>query len=203
MPGPAISAQELNTIKNTIAGLKDVTYLVCSGSLPPGAPTNFLGQVADIAKAGAIKFVVDTSAQPLKDALEKGVYLLKPNLSELCFLVGKEYLEVSEIDEAAQKVLGTGLCEVLIISMGPGGAKLVTKKEIIHIAAPVVKKQSTVGAGDSMVAGIIWMLDQGKELKEAVQFGIACGTAATINKGTQLFKKEDALRFYDWIKNNS
>lgn len=202
MPGPTINALELNTIKNVIAGLKNVSFLVCSGSLPPGAPDDFLGQVADIAKASAIKFVVDTSGQPLKDALQKGVYLLKPNLSELCFLVGKDYLEVSEIDEAAQKVLETGLCEVLIISMGPGGAKVVTRSEIIHIAAPVVKKQSTVGAGDSMVAGTIWMLDQGKNLKEAVQFGIACGTAATINKGTRLFKKDDALRFYQWIKNN-
>ncbi len=203
MPGPAISTLELNIIKTVISDLKDVSYLVCSGSLPPGAPDNFLGQVADIAKANEIKFVVDTSGQALKNALAKGVYLLKPNLSELCFLVGKDYLEVSEIDEAAQKVLGTGLCEVLIISMGPGGAKLVTKNEIIHIAAPVVKKQSTVGAGDSMVAGVVWMLDQGKNLKEAVQFGIACGTAATINKGTQLFKKEDAFRFFNWIRDHS
>ena len=202
MPGPALSTQELNSIKEVISNLKDVSFLVCSGSLPPGAPDDFLGQIADIATARSIKFVVDTSGQPLKDALQKGVYLLKPNLSELCFLVGKNYLEVSEINEAAQKVLDTGLCEVLVVSMGPAGAKLVTKKEIIHINAPVVKKQSTVGAGDSMVAGIIWMLDQGKNLKEAVQFGIACGTAATINKGTQLFKKEDALRFFQWIKHN-
>ena len=54
-----------------------------------------------------------------------------------------------------------------------------------------------------MVAGIVWMLEQNKSLAEAVQFGIACGTAATINKGSQLFKREDALRFYEWIARHS
>jgi 6-phosphofructokinase 2 len=69
-----------------------------------------------------------------------------------------------------------------------------------HVSSPTVKKQSTVGAGDSMVAGMIWMLSQGKSLKETVQFGVACGTAATMNAGTRLFKKEDVHRLYEWIR---
>jgi 6-phosphofructokinase 2 len=67
------------------------------------------------------------------------------------------------------------------------------------VPTPTVKKQSTVGAGDSMVAGMVWMLEQGRSLSETVRFGVACGTAATMNPGTQLFKKEDVYRLYDWI----
>jgi 6-phosphofructokinase 2 len=107
---------------------------------------------------------------------------------------------VSEIDDAAKEVIGKGGCEVLVVSMGPTGAILVTKDEVKEFRAPAVRKQTTVGAGDSMVAGIVWMLEQGKSLSDAVQFGIACGTAATINKGTQLFLKADAMRFYEWMR---
>jgi 6-phosphofructokinase 2 len=50
-----------------------------------------------------------------------------------------------------------------------------------------------------MVAGMVWMLEQGRSISETVRFGVACGTAATMNPGTQLFKKEDVYRLYDWI----
>ena len=129
----------------------------------------------------------------------KGVYLIKPNLSELCFLVGKKYLEPDEVDDAAYVIMNKGYCEAIVVSMGPAGAMLVTKKTRNKYFAPTVKKKSTVGAGDSMIAGIVYMLHNHKSLEEAVQFGIACGTATTINKGTQLFKKDDAFKFYDWM----
>ena len=123
-------------------------------------------------------------AKGAQAALEKGVYLLKPNLSELCSLVGKEYLEMSEIEDAALDIIRSGKCEVLVVSMGPSGAMLVTKNEVKQYRAPVVKKLSTVGAGDSMVAGIVWKIEQGFPLTEAVRFGIACGTAATASAPT-------------------
>ncbi|HEX8313747.1 MAG TPA: 1-phosphofructokinase family hexose kinase, partial [Flavisolibacter sp.] len=174
MPGDGLTGEEINRIKNTIREMKDVSFLICSGSLPPGVPDDFLAEIADIAKQRGIKLIVDTSGTPLKAALQKGVFLAKPNLTELCALAGKEYLDVSEIDEVAKEVIGRGSCEVLVVSMGPTGAMLVTKDDVKEFRAPAAKKQTTVGAGDSMVAGIVWMLEQGKSLHEAVQFGIAC-----------------------------
>jgi 6-phosphofructokinase 2 len=69
-----------------------------------------------------------------------------------------------------------------------------------HIPAPPVQKRSTVGAGDSMVAGMVWGLSQGKTAREMAQLGVACGSAATLNQGTELFVKEDVLRLLDWIQ---
>ena len=80
---------------------------------------------------------------------------------------------------------------------------LVTANEQERIPAPVVKKLSTVGAGDSMLGGMAWMLEQGATLKEVVRFGVACGTAATMNTGSQLFKKENVLEIYKWIDEHS
>jgi 6-phosphofructokinase 2 len=203
MPGASLSEDELQTIKSTIESRSDISFLVCSGSLPKGVAGTYLGEIAHIARRKNIKFVIDTSGAPLKAAMEKGVYLVKPNLTELCSLVGKDYLQPAEIDEAAKEVIRSGRCEVLVVSMGPTGAMLVTENEVRKFKAPVVKKQTTVGAGDSMVAGVVYSLEQGKSLEEAIQFGIACGTAATINKGTQLFSREDVDKLYDWmLKNN-
>ncbi|HEY8893362.1 MAG TPA: PfkB family carbohydrate kinase, partial [Niastella sp.] len=143
--------------------------------------------------------IIDTSGAPLQLAAQEGVYLLKPNLSELCALAGTNYLELNEVNDAALEVIKRGRCEVMLVSMGPAGALLVTRNGCEYVPAPAVKKQSTVGAGDSMVAGITWMLSQGKPLREAARFGVACGTAATMNPGTQLFKKDDVYRVYNWI----
>lgn len=202
MPGATVTSEEINAIRQAVKDLHDVTYLVSSGSLPAGMPASFLAEIAAIAKEQGIKFIVDTSGEPLKLALEKGVYLIKPNLTELCFLVGKNYLELTEINDAVDQVMQSGNCEVMVVSMGPAGAMLATKEIRKRFAAPMVKKQSTVGAGDSMLAGLLWMLEHGYSLEEAVQYGIACGTAATINTERHLFEKKDADKFYNWMINS-
>lgn len=200
MPGPTLDGNELERISQTIDAVHNVEFLVFSGSLPPGVTPEFIGRLAATAKAKGIKFIADTSGEPLKAVLQAGAYLLKPNLTELCSLAGKEYLEPAQIENTARDILAASRCEALVVSMGPSGALLVTRQHTQMFAAPTVKKVSTVGAGDSMVAGTVWMLQEGKMLEEAVAFGVACGTAATVNSGTQLFRKEDALRFYEWMK---
>lgn len=200
VPGPSLDGNELIQIKSVISNLKDASFLVCSGSLPPGVPDDYLSEIAAIAKQKGIKFIVDTSGAPLQKTLSQGVFLIKPNMSELNFLAGTKYLEANEVEQAAEKIISQGQCQVIVISMGPSGAMLVTKDVKKRFPAPMVKKQSTVGAGDSMLAGIIWMLKKNESMEDAVRFGIACGTAASVNKGTCLFKKEDAFHFYKWIK---
>jgi 6-phosphofructokinase 2 len=200
MPGAALSEQEAHACIELLQQLQPApSFIVASGSLPPGLPENFFGQLAAIAKKLNAKYIIDTSGKPLQLAAKEGVYLLKPNLSELCSLVGKQHLELNEVDDAAMEVIREGRCEVMVVSMGPSGALLVTKDSCEHVPTPTVKKQSTVGAGDSMVAGMVWKLSQGRSLRETVHFGVACGTAATMNPGTQLFKKEDADRLHKWI----
>ena len=204
MPGAELSQEEANACLQALQQLPHKpTMIVASGSLPPGIPDDFFGQLATVANKLGARFIVDTSGKPLLLAAKQGVYLLKPNMSELCSLVGKEFLELDEVDDAAREVIDKGECEVMVVSMGPAGAMWVTKDAQEQVPAPVVKKQSTVGAGDSMVAGIVWMLQEGKPLQEAIRFGVACGTAATMNAGTQLFKKSDVLRLYEWIKKQS
>ncbi len=201
LPGETLTAEE---VENCFMAIRDLDptpqYVVASGSLPPGVGEDFFQRLALLCKTMGAKFIVDSSGTPLRLAVQEGVYLLKPNLSELCTLVGKEHLELSEVDDAAKSIIEQGRCEVIVVSLGPSGGLLVTKDLCKHIHAPMVKKQTTVGAGDSMVGGMVFKLAEGAELLDTVQFGIACGTAATMNKGTQLFKVEDVEKLYAWMK---
>ena len=198
-PGPEISDSEIDTIIKTLEQLKP-KYLVASGSLNEGLSSDFYQHIAKLAKAAGSKFIADTSGEALQKVLETGVYLVKPNVGELAKLVGVERLEIEEVDDAARKLIDNGSAEIVVVSLGPQGAVLVTKDVTEFVPAPNVAKKSTVGAGDSMVGGMVWALSQDKSLKEVVQWGVACGSAATMNKGTQLFKIEDANRLFAWLR---
>lgn len=202
MPGTELSEKEWKKCLLAVEEINDIGYIVASGSLPPGVPVNIYARLAEIAKQKKARLIVDTSGEALKEAAERGVYLLKPNLGELSFLAGKAKLEPGDIIEVSQQVIAKGMCEVIVISMGMAGAHFITKDIVEVIKAPQVNRQSTVGAGDSMVAGIVYFLCSGKSLPEAVQFGVACGTAATMNPGSELCKKEDAYALFNLIQNN-
>ena len=163
-------------------------------------PTDIYARVAWIAKKKKARLIVDTSGEALKHAVQEGVYLVKPNLGELTFLAGREVLQIESVDDVAREIISTGKCEVIVVSMGPIGAMVVTKDFALQIIPPTVKMKSTVGAGDSMVAGMVLSLEAKKPLIEAVQYGVACGTAATMNFGTQLCRKEDVDRLYKLIQ---
>ena len=198
--GGNFSDLESQKVLETLSNLKP-KFLVASGSLNEGLSSDFYQKVAEIAKKSNSKLIVDTSGDALKKALETGAYLIKPNVGELAKLVGVERLEMEEVNEAAKKIIAKGGAEIVVVSLGPQGAVLVTKDDYEYVPAPNVAKKSTVGAGDSMVGGMVWALSQGKSLKEVIRWGVACGSAATMNEGTQLFKFEDANRLFEWLKN--
>lgn len=200
MPGREISTDEQHVILETLQVLNPAPdYLVISGSLPPGIEPDFLSKVVRQAHAVGTKVVVDTSGPALERVLEEGVFLIKPNVGELSRMAGVDELDSRAVGEAAKRLIREGKCHIIVVSMGPQGACIVTDDLIDHVPAPAVRKRSTVGAGDSMVAGMLCALANGKSIREVVRMGVACGTAATMNPGTELFKKEDAERLYNWL----
>ncbi|HYH13931.1 MAG TPA: 1-phosphofructokinase family hexose kinase [Flavisolibacter sp.] len=175
-------------------------YIIGSGSLLPGLADDAYAQIAKVAIDTGAKFILDTSGPALQAAVDKGVYLLKPNIGELARLCGIQWLETDGVEAAARSLIGQGNVTLIAVSMGKDGAMLITKDRAYKVVAPEVEKKSTVGAGDSMVAGMVYMLSQGKSLEEVIRFGVACGTAATMNAGTELFDKEDAEQLFATLK---
>ncbi len=204
MPGPKVSDDEWRQCLTWLEEMKDEElpkFVVASGSLPPGVPKDFYLQVAEIANKRGFKLVVDTSGKALVKAAGEGVYLLKPNMVELPSLVGKEEVSALEQEEIAMQVLNEGKCQVLVVSLGPRGAMLATKDgKITYIVSPAVKQQSAVGAGDSMVAGMVLSLIKGCSIEDVVRYGVAAGTAATMTPGSQLCTKKDTEEIFNWLQ---
>ena len=199
MPGTELKESEWKQCLKAIEKIKEIAFVIASGSLPPGVPLDIYAQLGKICKIKKAKFIVDTCGEALMKALNEGVYLLKPNLGELSELAGIERIDINNVERIAREVVLKHNCEVIIASLGAAGALLVTRNEIFRAIPPEVKRKSTVGAGDSMVAGIVYTLARGKSLKEAIRYGVACGTAATINPGTELCNKRDADALYSLV----
>ncbi|HTN05496.1 1-phosphofructokinase family hexose kinase [Agriterribacter sp.] len=200
MPGPKLVEKEWQECLQ-MAEKNDSKFIIASGSLPPGVPADIFARISRIAKKRNRKLVVDSTEEALKPALEEGVYMIKPNIGELTTLAGKEELQSDEIEPAARDLINRGRCEIVVVSLGALGAMLVSRKQVFKIPAPAVKIKSTVGAGDSMVAGIVFSISKQRDLYEAIQYGVACGTAATLNNGTGLCRKEDVERLFEQIRN--
>jgi 6-phosphofructokinase 2 len=200
IPGSPLTEDEWNQLVSKIEEEDGVDFIVASGSLPPGVPPDIYGKIAAIARNKNAKLVVDTSGEALKYAINEGVYLVKPNLNELGMLTGKPVASAAQIIEAAQQIVNEKKCSIVVVSMGGAGGVIVSENHAEKIPVPKVELKSTVGAGDSMVAGIVLYLSRGADIYEAVQYGLACGTAATMNPGTELCKKEDADKLFKQIK---
>jgi 6-phosphofructokinase 2 len=196
--GPEVKEGEWEGCLETLAGLDTgPEYLVASGSLPPGVPSDFYARVAKIARDLGSRMILDTSGDALAEGLEGGVFLVKPNLRELGNLTGtsasKDDSDYEEKQaEAAKKLVSQGKAEAVLVSMGSAGALLVTEGENTRIASPTVPIRSRVGAGDSMVAGVVLGLSRDFELTKAALFGVAAGAAAVMTPGSELCRRRDA-----------
>lgn len=201
MPGSIIPEEEW---KYTLVKLEKTRpipeFIVASGSLPQGVPDDYYARVATIAKEMGAKLVLDTSGEALKKAAGIGVYLLKPNAAELADMAGKDDMTPEELETFAQQLVHGGLCEVMVVSLGAQGALLVTKDEVFRAAPPRIKPKSTVGAGDSMVAGMVYTLAKGWPLADVLKYGVASGTATAMSPGSELCNQQDVEEIYAWIK---
>lgn len=198
-PGREVHEETIKTLVDQIRAFAP-SFVVASGSLPPGLPDYFYGLIVKNAAAVGAKCIVDTSGPALQAMKGKKAFMIKPNIGELCKMLQIDWLDKEEVPDAAQQAITDGFAEIIVVSLGPDGAWLVSADKRYFVEAPKVEKRSTVGAGDSMVAGITYSLQKGWSLGEAIRFGVACGSAATMNEGTQLFRREDAERLFAQLR---
>jgi 6-phosphofructokinase 2 len=197
LPGLPLCEAEWRECLKALAGTEPrPKFVVGSGSLPPGVPNDFYAQAAAIARKLGAKFIIDTSGAPLAIAMEHGVYMIKPNLREMRDLVGVELLNQNDWIIAARAYINAGKVEVVALSLGHLGALLVTRDQALRSQALPIKPVSAVGAGDSFLGAMIFSLAKGKSLTDAFRLGMAAGSSALINEGTELCRPADAYRLY-------
>ncbi|MBC7290623.1 MAG: 1-phosphofructokinase [Actinotalea sp.] len=188
-PGPDMSAPEVDALVGTVAGLLDrgARQLVAAGSLPGGAEELY-ARLAALAGRHGTPFVLDSSGAALAAALEQGgVALLKPNDEELAELVGRELVTVGDVVDAAHAVRRSGVQE-LLVSLGAHGALLVSADDVWWAGGPAVVPQSTVGAGDTALAGF---LSADTSPDRRLRTAVAWGRAAVLLPGSAVPAPED------------
>jgi 6-phosphofructokinase 2 len=169
-------------------------FVIASGSLPPGAADDAYASVMRAAKSRGARAVIDTSGIALKYALDEGVYLAKPNLRELKELTGKSLESLLEQITACHDLVRSRKATVVTLTLAERGAIAVTREGAWHAKAPDIRPVSTVGAGDSFLATMIWKIAFSGDVACALQYAVAAGTAALLSPGTELCRPEDVER---------
>ncbi len=203
LPGPELTAAEREACLEEIAALRPFpAYVVASGSLPPGVPADFFARLARLVRKSGGRLVLDTPGEPARQALDEGVFLFKPSLREFQQLARLADLEERHLAHEAHRWVESGRCEILVLSLGAGGALCVTAGGSDRVPSPTVTVRSTIGAGDSLLAGFVLRLLQGRPRAEALRFGVAAGAAAVMSLGTSLCRRADAERLEARIAEN-
>jgi 6-phosphofructokinase 2 len=201
MPGARLSEAEWKeALEALFEEEQSPPWVLASGSLPPGVPDDFYLRLGERARDAGSRFIVDTSGEALKMALEAKPHLIKPNVRELADLAGRKSLEGPDIGSEAQRLVSDGMAEIVVVSLGSGGALLATDFGIQRFSAPTVSVESRIGAGDSMTAAMVLHLAAGATPSEAVSYGVAAGSAAVITPGTELCRKEDVERLVESVE---
>lgn len=188
--GPEIDATEIGQFYHNILNVQDMNYLVLSGSLPRAVTPNLYAQLILAGRKKEAFVLLDTDGKALEESIDYQPTCIKPNLHELSRLAQRKLECESEIIEACREIHQKGIPCVLV-SRGKDGLLLSTERERIKAVAPPVEVESTVGAGDSAVAGFVLAHSQGKQLEECIRIACAAGTATAKTPGTELCHRED------------
>jgi len=193
-PGPSVTPVEWRAFLTHLR-LLDLreAYVVVSGSLSRGVPANAYYQIITLVQQCGARAVLDADGPCLREGLKAKPFAIKPNLNELRRAIRKPLRDETEIMAAAAALNRSGV-EIVLISRGSRGLLVSGSGSRIQAVPPPVKVKSTVGAGDSAVAGFVFGHANGKSLEECARFAAAAGTAATLAPGNQLCSLKDTLR---------
>ena len=184
--GPLVSEAKQKELLDRIDTLaKPGDWWVLADSLPPGIANDFYARIVHVLNKHQSHAILDTSGESLKFGCAEKPYLVKPNAEEAHALTGLPMGASAEIAAAAAEIRRIGAQNV-VVSMGKAGALLHTAEGTWLTHSPKIQEKNPIGAGDSMVGGLVWALTQGIPLKEALGWGVASGAATASLPGTEV-----------------
>lgn len=201
--GPSVSPQEIKSLTELVAkNVQKGDWWVLAGSLPMGCePTIYRDLIRQIHKAGAFT-ILDTSGEALRFGCEATPTVVKPNMAEALGLIGWTDEESASARDVAKAVQKFG-AENVVLSLGCDGAVLATAESVELYASAIIEEKNPTGAGDSLVAGLVWGLSQNHPIEYALRFGMACGAATAAENGTQLGSLHDIQRILGELESAS
>jgi 1-phosphofructokinase len=185
-PGPRVSPEKLERLNGLLAfWVKAGRVLVLAGSLPPGVPDDAYAHWVDMARELGVHTILDADDEALRVGIEARPHLIKPNVEEAQRLLGRSLPEEADVVEGARELQDRGI-PVVVVSRGAEGTVCVEGDRAWRAVPPRVELRSTVGSGDSLVAGLAVALAAGDPLEDGLRIGTAAGAATAQTPGTTL-----------------
>jgi len=198
--GPATDPVYLRRLEHELGRrIRPGDWVVMAGSVPPHLPLTVYADLIELVHQAGAKAVLDADGEPLRAGVAAKPDLIKPNREELQRLIGRPVTTDAEVLAAALKLHRRGITYV-VVSMGRRGAIGVGPDGAWRAIPPAVMTISAVGAGDSLVAGLVFALSRGEALAEGLRLGSAAGAATALRPGTRLASAEDFQRLLPLTK---
>ncbi|MCA3985053.1 1-phosphofructokinase [Vibrio vulnificus] len=190
-PGVTVNEQDIVELEQRLIRLMtDHDYFVFAGSLPQGVtPEQCAKWIALLQNAGK-KVLFDSSRAALKAGLDAAPWLIKPNDEELSEFVGKTLQSADECQHAAQSLANKGIANI-VVSMGADGVMWLHDGQWLRAMPPRMSVVSTVGAGDTLVAGLCWGHMQQMPKMDLLKFATALSAMAVTQVGVGLTSQQE------------
>ena len=199
MPGQTPPQEAQHTLLQTIEQLSNsCDWFVLSGSLPPHVPTTSYATLISQLKQHKKRIILDTSGEALRDGIQAGPTIVKPNIEELQYLVRRSLKSEAEIQQAAYQLLNEDI-ELVVVSMGRQGAMLVEQTTTLIATPPTVIVKKTFGAGDAMVAGLVTAQIQGLSLADCGRLATAFSVGAIAHLSYNLPARDILWQYYHQV----
>jgi 1-phosphofructokinase family hexose kinase len=195
-PVAPVKQRELLDKIGTLARAGD--WWVLAGSLPPGVPDDFYAQIVNVLNRHGARAILDATGEALRLGCAEKPYLVKPNAEEARALTGLPMDTPAEIAAAATEIHKLG-AQNIVVSMGQAGALLHAREGTWLTHSPKIVEKNPIGAGDSMVGGLVWALTQGIALKESLGWGVASGAATASLNGTEVGSRPLIEKLYSQV----
>lgn len=196
--GPAVPSDQLAALTGQFVERVGSGWALLTGSLQPSIPIDLYADIAGRVRAQGGRAVVDAHDEMLRLAIRAKPFLIKPNRFELENLLGKKLPSLKAVAEEARAIQSKGV-ENVCVSLGEEGALLVSGSGAYHARPPQVVVNSSVGAGDSMVAGLTAALVRGEASEDALRDAVACSVGTVMQPGTALFVEDELERLRERV----
>lgn len=206
--GPTVTRDEWSQLLELIESeVQGAAWMSVGGSLPPGVPANAYETLVELGNRWGCEVALDADGQALKEGLKAFPTFIKPNDREAARLLGKTVETEEEAIAAARSILSMiesgssseAFRPLVVVSRGARGAVLATRDEVYRGVPPEIVPKSTIGSGDSLIAGMLWGFSRDLPMAEAFQWGIAAGTATAETDGSEIARRPVIDRLFPQV----
>lgn len=187
--GVQVSEDDLKRMSELVTlHAENTDYLVLAGSLPPGCPADYYRTLIQSVEGLGCRCILDADGDRMRYGLEAKPFMIKPNRYELEMITGQELKTLKDIRDAALKYIDMGV-SVVAVSLGAEGAMITDGSDAFFAPRLNIEVKSTVGAGDSMVAGLACGFIGDNSLEDCFRMGVASATARCVTEGNRVIDK--------------